>query len=123
MLPTHSRQETEFQETEPDRSDIRETEDGGLSGIANNTGFFLFTFISPISLHIVQSELVWSRFKNGKSSRFSAAVDGNSDCCGMGSEMMERNNGLYNVMPPVGQDVMMDDIYESSGTTLFVCVQ
>lgn len=41
-LPTRSPQESEFQETVSDRSDSRGTEDGGLSGMENNTGFLLY---------------------------------------------------------------------------------
>ena len=46
-LPTHSPQESEFQETASDRSDGREPEDGGLSGTETNTSFLLRCFSSP----------------------------------------------------------------------------
>ncbi|XP_037623368.1 uncharacterized protein LOC119486911 [Sebastes umbrosus] len=39
--------ESEFQETASDRSDGRETEDGGLSGTENNTSFLL-SLLSPL---------------------------------------------------------------------------
>ena len=67
-LPTHSPQESEVQETESDRSDNRETEDGGLSGMENNTSFFLF---SLPSLHIFHAaDAVGHKFANGKRSGF-----------------------------------------------------
>lgn len=46
-FPHTPRQESEFQETASDRSDDRETEDGGLSGTDKNRSFLLF-FFSPL---------------------------------------------------------------------------
>lgn len=64
-LPMHSPQESEFQETASDRSDCRETVDGGLSGMENNTSFLLFPFCCL--LHF-QPQLLGTDFENGKSS-------------------------------------------------------
>lgn len=47
-IPTHSPQESEFQETASDRSDDRETEDGGLSGM-EKTGASSSFFSAPFS--------------------------------------------------------------------------
>lgn len=48
-FPTHSPQESEFQETASDRSDDRETEDGGLSGRDKNRSFLLLFSSTPFS--------------------------------------------------------------------------
>lgn len=67
-LPTYSSQEPEFQEAESDRSDNRETEDGRLSGMENNTSFFPFTFHSLIQLCTFHTGAMGCKFENGKSS-------------------------------------------------------
>lgn len=64
---THSSQESEFQETVSDRSDCRETEDGGLSGMEKNTSFLLFSICSPLHLQLIRAETARHRFLNGKS--------------------------------------------------------
>lgn len=48
-FPHTPRQESEFQETASDRSDDRETEDGGLSGTDKNRSFLLFFSSAPFS--------------------------------------------------------------------------
>lgn len=65
-LPTYSSQEPEFQEAESDRSDNRETEDGRLSGMENNTSFFPFTFHSLIQLCTFHTELWGANLKMEK---------------------------------------------------------
>lgn len=60
----HSPQESEFQETASDRSDYRDTEDGGLSGMEKNTSFLLFTTDSHLHLQIIPAGFVGHRFEN-----------------------------------------------------------
>lgn len=63
VFPSHTRcpQESEFQETSSDRSDGRETEDGGLSGMENNTSFLLFS----LHLQLLLAGAVGHTFENG----------------------------------------------------------
>lgn len=61
-LPTHSPQESEFQETASDRSDSRETEDGGLSGTENNRIFLLFSLHSLLHFQLFHAVVVGHRF-------------------------------------------------------------
>lgn len=52
-LPAHPPQESEFQETASDRSDDRETEDGGLSGMektGSSSSFFSTSTSSTLKL-------------------------------------------------------------------------
>lgn len=58
-LPTRLPQDSEFQETASDRSDSRETEDGGLSGTENNRSFLLFSLHSPFHLqHLLHASML-----------------------------------------------------------------
>jgi len=68
LFPHTSPQESEFQETGSDRSGHRETEDEGLSGMENNTSFFLLTFRSLLHLLIFHTGVAGHRFWNGKKS-------------------------------------------------------
>lgn len=67
FLPTHYPQESEFQETASDRSDGRETEDGGLSGTENNMSFPFFSLRSLPHLQLFLTGVVGHRFESGKS--------------------------------------------------------
>ncbi len=68
-LPTRSPQESEFQETASDRSDGRETEDGGLSGTGNNRSFLLFPFHSLFHLQLVHWQAQIWKWKKKSSGR------------------------------------------------------
>lgn len=72
-LPTHSPQESEFQETASDRSDGRETEDGGLSGMKNRI-LLLFSLHSLLHLQLFHAGVVGHRFENGKTSGWSCPL-------------------------------------------------